>query len=79
MTEFVIERLTVVSPFATVALMVWLRFKRPMPGIVEDALERNKGLAELGHVLPIGTQFDIRVDMEAAQADAGAQEVIRLW
>ena len=55
MTE-VIETITVEGEFLTVSLLVWRKFKRPMPGLVERIFEINPGLADTGAFLPVGTQ-----------------------
>jgi phage tail protein X len=51
------ERITVMGEDLTVSLIVWRRFKRPMPGLVEQTFDYNQGLADLGHYLPLGTTF----------------------
>lgn len=79
MTDYTTETLIVTSDFSTVASMVWRRFKAPMLGVVEDAYERNPGLCELGPILPLGTQFVIRVPIQTAADTQQEQEVIRLW
>lgn len=77
MTE-VIERIVVTADFSTLSLMIWRRFQRPMPGLVEDTLGRNPGLADLGLFLPVGTEFDLKI--EATREDRVAiQEAISLW
>lgn len=57
----VIELVTVEGEFITVSLIVWRRFKRPMPGLLEQILDRNSGLAALGPYLPVGTTFEMPV------------------
>ena len=78
MTEFVVERIRVVAEYSTLALMIWRRFQRPMPGLVEDTLARNPGLADLGAHLPVGTEFDLKIDTPRKDV-AETQEAIRLW
>ena len=75
MTE-VVERVTVEGDFLTVSLIVWRRFKRPMPGLVEAILERNSGLGDLGTYLPVGTTFDMVVPTPREPA---ILDPIRLW
>jgi phage tail protein X len=36
-------------------LLLWRHYRRDVPGLVEDTLARNPGLAENGVFLPIGT------------------------
>ena len=72
----VIERLTVEGDGITVSLLVWRRFRRPMPGLVEAILERNPGLAGLGPILPVGTVLEIPVPTPRAPQ---LLNPIRLW
>ena len=72
----IVERVPVEGEFITVPLIVWRRFKRPMPGLVEQILDRNPGLAELGPFLPVGTIFDMPVPTPREPA---ILEPIRLW
>jgi len=60
MTE-VIETITVEGDEITVSLVVWRRFHRPMPELVERIYDMNQDLAELGLYLPVGTSFDMPV------------------
>lgn len=78
MTGDVIERVRVGAEFSTLPLMIWRRFQRQMPGLVEDTLSRNPGLADLGPYLPVGTEFDLKIET-TAQDQTPAQEAIRLW
>lgn len=50
------ERVVVQGEGLTVSLLVWRRFKRPMPGLVEQVFERNPNLSDLGPFLPVGTE-----------------------
>jgi len=72
----VIERITVEGDALTVSLIVWRRFKRPMPGLVAAILDINPGLADLGSILPLGTVFEMPVPV--AQ-DHQVLDPIRLW
>ena len=72
----IVERVAVEGEFITVPLIVWRRFKRPMPGLVEQTLDRNPGLAELGPFLPVGTILDMPVPTPREPA---ILEPIRLW
>lgn len=78
MADFVIERVRVTSEFSTVPLMIWRRFSRPMPGLLEDTLARNPGLADMPHHLPVGTKFDLKIET-TTQAQTERLEAIRLW
>ena len=72
-----IEKVTVSGYGLTLSKIVWRRFRRPMPGLVERILEANPGLAAKGEILPLGTAFDLIVPAEDP-TDA-ARPVIRLW
>ncbi|WCE71591.1 tail protein X [Sulfitobacter faviae] len=72
----VIETVTVEGDGLTVATLVWRRFKRPMPGLVETIYDMNPGLADLGQTLPVGTSFDIPIPIPREQQ---VLDPIRLW
>ncbi|NEU34854.1 phage tail protein, partial [bacterium LRH843] len=59
-----------------VATLVWRRFKRPMPGLVEGIYDLNPGLAGLGQTLPLGTSFDMPIPIPREQQ---VLDPIRLW
>lgn len=79
MTDYVIETQTVRTAATTLSLMIWRRFLRPMPGLLEDTLGRNPGLADLGPILPVGTSFDLRVDTPRNTGAGAALAPISLW
>lgn len=70
------EVVTVEGDDITVSLIVWRRFKRPMPLLVEAILDANPGLADLGPVLPLGTVFEMPVPVPQVNQ---VLEPIRLW
>ncbi len=70
------ETVTVEGDDITLSLIVWRRFKRPMPGLVEAILDQNFGLAELGQTLPVGTVFQMPVPVPRDQT---VLDPIRLW
>lgn len=72
----VIETVTVEGDGLTVATIVWRRFKRPMPGLVEAIYDMNPGLADLGQTLPVGTSFDMPIPIPREQQ---VLDPIRLW
>jgi phage tail protein X len=72
----IVEPVTVEGEFITVSLIVWRRFKRPMPGLVEQIHDINPGLAVLGAYLPVSTTFDVPVP---APREPAILEPIRLW
>lgn len=57
----IIESVTVEGELITLSLIIWRRFKRPMPGLLEQIFHLNPGLAALGPDLPVGTRFDLPV------------------
>ena len=72
----VIERVIVEGDGITVSLLVWRRFRRSMPGLLEQTLDRNPGLAGAGVELPIGTVLDIPVP---TPREPQLLDPIRLW
>ena len=74
--EQVIEPVTIEGDGLTVSLIVWRRFRRAMPGLVDQIYAMNVGLAELGPVLPVGTQFNMPIPIPREQQ---VLEPIRLW
>lgn len=70
------ERIKVMGDDLTVSLIVWRRFKRPMPGLVEQTLDINPGLADLGHYLPVGTEFLLPIPTPRPKAILNP---IKLW
>jgi phage tail protein X len=55
-----IEKLTVIAEYTTLDLLLWRRFHREVPGLVEDTLRRNPGLAAMGAFLPVGMAIDVQ-------------------
>jgi phage tail protein X len=72
----VIERITVEGDAVTLSLLVWRRFRRPMPGLVETTVDRNPGLANLGAILPVDTVIDLHVP---TPREPQLLDPIRLW
>ena len=72
----VFERITVLGEDISVSLIVWRRFKRPMPGLVEQTLDLNPGLADLGHYLPLGTTFMLPIPVPRKE---NVLDPIKLW
>ncbi len=75
MTE-TIETITVQGEAITAALLVWRRFKRPMPGLVERLYEINPRLALIGPFLPVGTVIRLPIPTPRPERDVTP---IRLW
>ena len=55
-----IETLEVVAEHTTLDLLLWRRFRREVPGLVEETLRRNPGLAATGVFLPIGMAVTVQ-------------------
>lgn len=72
------ETITVAGVGLTVDLIVWRRHRRRIPGLVEQVLDINPGLAALGEHLPIGTVVQLPVIVPTPAAKP-AETVIRLW
>lgn len=70
------ERITVMGEDLTVSLIVWRRFRTPMPGLVERTLDNNPGLADLGHYLPLGTVFLLPIP---APRQPSVLPALKLW
>lgn len=70
------EPITVKGDFITVSLLIWRRFKRPMPGLAEQVYDINVGLAELGPYLPLGTELLMPIPTARA---APVLDPITLW
>lgn len=71
------ETLTVTRGHCPLDLLLFLRFKREVPGLVERTLDRNPGLAALGIFLPIGTR--VVVEIPAPPARTSNRPLITLW
>lgn len=76
MSSETIEEITVRGDAITVSLLVWRRFRRAMPGLVERVLDINPGLAAVGPLIPPGTT--VRVPVPAPQPIRDVTP-IRLW
>jgi phage tail protein X len=72
----VIETVTVEGDGLTISLLVWRRFKRPMPRLVEQILDLNPSLADQGQFLTVGTTISIPIPIPREQQ---VLEPIRLW
>ena len=72
-----LETLVVRTEGTPLDLLIWRRFLRPTPGLVEDTLDRNPGLGGLGAVLPVGTEVVIAIPAPAEQRPA--VPVVSLW
>ncbi len=57
-------------------LIIWRRYKRPTPGLVERTYSLNKGLADLGLFLPHDTELWIPLDQPPSYQEIN---LVRLW
>jgi phage tail protein X len=74
------ERVTVEGDDLTISLIVWRRFHRAMPGLVERIYAMNPGLAAHGPTLPLGTSFLLPVPApDPAPDPVQVLAPIRLW
>lgn len=55
-----IETIIVPAERIPLDLLLWRRFKREVPGLVEDTLRRNPGLAAYGVFLPYNTKVLVK-------------------
>jgi phage tail protein X len=70
------ETVTVEGDALTLSLIVWRRFKKPMPGLLEQILDANPGLAASGSFLPLGIIFEMPVPVPQENP---VLDPIRLW
>ena len=71
-----IETITIQGEAITASLLVWRRYKRPMPGLVERVYALNPRLAREGPILPVGS--DLRLPDPVTRAEPDVTPV-RLW
>lgn len=74
-----IETLRVDRAPCPLDLLLFLRFRREVPGLLEDTLGRNPGLAALGPMLPYGTAVVVAIPDPPATARSAARELITLF
>ena len=70
-----IETLTVTAEQTPLDLLLWWRFRREVPGLVEDTLRRNPGLAATGVFLPVGMTITVQTPAPEARGRAAVQLV----
>ncbi len=70
-----IEKMTVVAEYTTLDLLFWRRFRREVPGLVEDTLRRNPGLAKIGAFLPVGIVIDVQTPAPEPRGRTAVQVV----
>lgn len=70
-----IETYVVESDGVMLDNLLWRRFRRATPGLVERVLDMNPSLAEMGAGLLAGTTVRVPIDQPSAPAVA----VVKLW
>jgi phage tail protein X len=70
------ESLQVRAEGVTLDLLLWRRFLRVIPGLVEQTLDINPTLARKGVVLPIGTRVVVQLPEPPETKIANA---VSLW
>ena len=60
----------------TVDLVCWRELGRTEE-VVEEVLERNPGLADLGAILPSGTVIDL--PDTTTSPETGTRDIVQLW
>ena len=78
MTRDVTETVIVEGFDVTIPLIVWRRWHRPMPGMVERILDSNPHLSHLGPVLPVGTRVTIPIPPSETDEQV-LLDPVRLW
>lgn len=71
-----IETVIIQGEAITASLLVWRRFRKPMPGLVERVLDINPGLADAGVFLPLGAAVKIPIPVARPAPEVTP---IRLW
>lgn len=71
------QEIVVTSEGVSVDLVVWQRYRRPMPRLLEQTLDINPGLAGLGPILPIGTRFKLPIAKPPVAPNR--YDVVHLW
>lgn len=71
-----VETVTVESEGLTVSLIVWRRFRCPMPGLVERVLNANPHLTSVGPFIPVGTVISLPIPIPRPTEKV---EAISLW
>ena len=73
-----IVTLTVAAERTTLDLLLWRKFRREVPGLVEDTLRRNPGLARLGAMLLVGISVKVAVP-DSEPKGRSAVPVVKLY
>lgn len=71
------ETLVVRSEKTSLDALLWRRYRREVPGLVEQTLARNPGLADMGAFLAVGAR--VIVDAPAPRATLAPPALVRLY
>jgi phage tail protein X len=73
----ILETYTVKAEGISLDLILWQRFKKPMPGLLERVLDmaENQGLEHQGFTLALGTVVTVPID----PVTTPTVQVISLW
>lgn len=71
------ETIVIKGDELTIDLILYRRFKRPMPGLFERVLDMNRDIAETGPFLPLGAKLVIPIDAPATTP--AVSPAVRLW
>jgi phage tail protein X len=69
------EKLRVISELTTLDLLLWRRFHREVPGLVEDTLRCNPDLAKIGVFLPVGMTINVQTPSPELRGRTAVQVV----
>lgn len=72
-----IESITVTGEGLTVSLLVWRRFRKQMPGLIERVYDVNPGLSKSGAFLPLGAV--VLMPVPPPSSNVVDVEPVRLW
>lgn len=75
----VTEQVTVAGDLLSISQIIWRRFKKPMPGLIERTFEINPHLAALGIYPPAGTVFLLPVPTDVDASREETLDPVRLW
>ena len=72
----IIENIEILEAVTTIPLIIWRKFKRPMPGLFERVVELNPELVNDDYYLPVGSILKLPVDTDPQPVTATP---VRLW
>lgn len=72
----VIESVEITEGETTISKIIWRKFKRPMPGLLERVVVLNYDLVEDGYYLPVGSVLQLPIDTDP---EPETSVPVRLW